>query len=110
MSKLPNAAALPALALDATARPRMYRQIYDGVRDLVLSGRLKPGQPLPSSRAFAAERGISRNTVVAAFEQLAVEGFVESRVGDATRIAAGPARVTPRGAPTKPRALRRPRY
>jgi GntR family transcriptional regulator / MocR family aminotransferase len=90
MSKSPNAVAIPGLALDAPSSLPMYRRIYDGIRALVLDGRLQPGQALPSSRSLAAERGISRNTVVAAFEQLAAEGFLITRVGDATRVAAGP--------------------
>src|SRR5450755_2154305 len=110
MPKLPNASALPALALDAASPAPLFRQIYAGVRDLILSGRLKPGQALPSTRAFAAERGISRNTVVAAFEQLCVEGYVESRVGDATRVAAGSDRTARRDLPQTRRAPRRPRY
>ena len=88
----------------------MYRRIYDGIRALVLAGRLQPGQPLPSSRSLAAERGISRNTVVAAFEQLAAEGYLETRVGDATRVAAGRVGGARIQTLARPPMRRRPRF
>src|SRR5262249_42941350 len=62
------------------------RQIYLQVRSAVLSGALKPGADLPSSRAMAASLGVARGSVVAAFEQLATEGIVESRQGSSTRV------------------------
>ena len=44
-----------------------YKQIYDGYRAAILSGRLRPGERLPSTRALAAELNISRLPVVNAF-------------------------------------------
>lgn len=66
----------------------LQRQLYDAVRDGVLSGTLCPGLPLPSSRHLAQSLGVGRNTVIAAYEQLLSEGFLESRVGAGTRVAA----------------------
>jgi GntR family transcriptional regulator / MocR family aminotransferase len=66
-----------------------YRQIYEGYRAAVLSGRLRPGQRLPSSRALAAELGISRLPVLTAFEQLVQEGYIEGRVGSGTYVRDG---------------------
>jgi GntR family transcriptional regulator/MocR family aminotransferase len=43
------------------------------LRDAIRSGRLAPGSRLPSSRALAADLGISRGTVSAAFDQLVAE-------------------------------------
>src|SRR5688572_8431007 len=63
-----------------------YRQIYDGYRDAILTGRLRPGERLPSTRALAAELGISRLPVVNAFEQLLHEGYVEGRAGSGTYV------------------------
>ncbi|HEY5093963.1 MAG TPA: PLP-dependent aminotransferase family protein [Candidatus Eremiobacteraceae bacterium] len=110
MSKSPNAVAIPGLVLEGRSPLPMYRRIYDGIRALVLDGRLQPGQALPSSRSLAAERGISRNTVVAAFEQLAAEGFLVTRVGDATRVAPGRKGGAPSHGSTHPRIGRRPRF
>jgi GntR family transcriptional regulator/MocR family aminotransferase len=66
----------------------LQRQLYDAVRDGVLSGTLCPGLALPSSRNLAHNLGVGRNTVIAAYEQLLSEGFLESRVGAGTRVAA----------------------
>src|SRR5688572_19106046 len=63
-----------------------YRQIYDGYRDAILSGRLRPGERLPSTRALATELGISRLPVVVAFEQLLHEGYVEGKGGSGTYV------------------------
>ena len=48
----------------------------------IARGRLEPGERLSSSRTLAAELGVNRNTIVAAFEVLRVEGWIE---GDSTR-------------------------
>src|SRR5581483_1570303 len=53
----------------------------------ILGGRLRPGARLPSTRALAVQLGIARNTVLAAFEQLTAEGYVERRVGAGTTVA-----------------------
>src|SRR5262245_7733642 len=65
----------------------LYRQIYDGYRMAVLSGRLRPGQRLPSTRALAAELEISRLPALSAFEQLLHEGYIEGKVGAGTYVA-----------------------
>ncbi|MGT2512210.1 GntR family transcriptional regulator [Cupriavidus basilensis] len=45
------------------------------MRDAVARGELKPGEPLPSTRALAEALGVSRGTVVEAFDQLVAEGI-----------------------------------
>src|SRR5581483_7910871 len=74
---------LGTVALDPRASVPLHRQLYLALREGVLDGRLKPG-----ARVLAAELGVSRNTVLAAFEQLVAEGYLESRVGSGTRVAA----------------------
>ncbi len=71
----------PALAIDPAAERPLHRQIYFAVREAILEGRLKPGARLPASRTLARELGVSRNTVMAAFEQLRAEGYIDGRVG-----------------------------
>lgn len=71
---------------DADSATPYYRQIYDGYRGAILSGRLRPGERLPSTRAVAMELGISRLPVVNAFDQLLHEGYVEGRVGSGTYV------------------------
>jgi GntR family transcriptional regulator / MocR family aminotransferase len=61
-------------------------QLYLGLRQLCISGRLSPGSRLPSTRALGAALGVARGGVVVAYERLAAEGFVCSKVGAGTRV------------------------
>ncbi|HEY6747575.1 MAG TPA: GntR family transcriptional regulator, partial [Mycobacteriales bacterium] len=82
-------------------------QIYGQVRAMILDGRLPPGQALPASRDLAARIEVSRNTVAAAYDRLAAEGFVVGRVGAGTFVnAALPPSRPPQaaqGTPLRPR-------
>jgi GntR family transcriptional regulator / MocR family aminotransferase len=71
----------PAVAVDRRLLLPLHRQIYDGYREAILDGRLRPGQRLPATRTLAQELRVSRIPVVTAFEQLVAEGYLESRVG-----------------------------
>src|SRR5687767_5748191 len=64
-----------------------YRALYEQLRTSILSGQLAAGTRLPPSRALAAETGVSRNTVLAAFEQLRCEGYITGRQGSGTYVA-----------------------
>ena len=78
MSPHPTAAAPDLLvALDPASPRPLYQQLYDGLRDEILTGRLSPGTRLPSSRMLAAGLQVGRNTVMLAFEQLRAEGYVQ---------------------------------
>lgn len=66
----------------------LYQQVYKSIRRGVLTGRLKPGTKLPSSRDLSEELRVSRNTVVQAYEQLLAEGYIEGRLGWGTFVAA----------------------
>lgn len=74
-----------ALPLDSSAP--LYQQLYEEVRCLILSGQLSAGTRLPSTRALADELAVSRGTVVAAFEQLLAEGYIEGRARAGTYVA-----------------------
>lgn len=78
---------LGTISLDKRAGVPLHRQIFEALREAVLTGRLKPGSRLPSTRALAAELGVARNTVITAFEQLVAEGYLSARVGSGTRVA-----------------------
>src|SRR3954467_1901627 len=65
----------------------LHRQLYEGLRRLVLDGRLEPGAQLPSTRRLAGELGLSRMTIVQAFEQLMAEGYLTGKVGAGTFVA-----------------------
>jgi GntR family transcriptional regulator/MocR family aminotransferase len=75
------------IALTRDVNATLQEQIYRQVRDGILAGSLGPGLKLPSSRDMANELAVSRNTVALAFDWLASEGYVESRVGAGTFVA-----------------------
>ncbi len=58
-----------------------YAQLTRALKQAILSGRCAPSTRLPATRTLARELDLSRNTVLAAYEQLAAEGFIEGRVG-----------------------------
>jgi GntR family transcriptional regulator/MocR family aminotransferase len=76
-----------ALGLERGSGVPLHRQLYEGLREAILAGRIRPGGRLPSTRALAEDLGASRNTVLAAFGQLLAEGYVEGRVGAGTTVA-----------------------
>jgi hypothetical protein len=60
--------ALLTLPLDAAEGKPLFRQLYEGLRQSILDGRLKPGVRLPATRSLAGELGVSRNTVLNAYK------------------------------------------
>lgn len=97
---------LYAWQLDRASRTPLSRQIYMQVRSAVLSGALRAGTRVPSSRAMAAQLGVARASVVSAYEQLLAEGYVESRRGSGTFISGEVAGLATRRR-RAPRAIRR---
>lgn len=79
-------ATLPTIVLDPCAAVALYQQLYEGLRTVILNGSLPAGTQLPATRMLARELGVSRNTVVNAFEQLSAEGYVEGKVGSGTYV------------------------
>lgn len=72
---------LLGVGIDPTGAEPVYIQLYSQIRMLILSRVLVPGARLPSSRMVAAELSVSRATVVAAYDQLAGEGYIAGRAG-----------------------------
>ncbi len=93
-----TAPVLLPLALEADGGGPLHRQVYRELARLILAGRLAAGSRLPSSRDLARELGVARNTVLAALDQLASEGYVEGRRGSGTYVAADLPDKTPLGA------------
>src|SRR6476646_9589904 len=75
------------LTLRENSREPMHRQLYRELREAVLTGRLPPGSRLPSTRSIASDLGVSRNTVMGAFDQLLAEGYLQGKVGSGTYVA-----------------------
>ena len=64
----------------------LHRQLYEALRRAILDGKLAAGERVPSSRELTQDLGLSRNTVVAALNQLSVEGYLVSRTGSGTFV------------------------
>lgn len=67
----------------------IYVQLVDQVRHAIEVGSLVAGERLPTVRALAGDLGVAPNTVVKAYGELQREGFIESRPGVGTVVAAG---------------------
>ncbi len=74
------------LGLEDSSPVPLYVQLYEGLREAILGGRLRAGVRLPSTRGLSAELGVSRNTVMNAYDQLQSEGYLEGRVGYGTCV------------------------
>ena len=85
----PTLAVLPEflIPLDSTAAEPLYRQVYRGLRDGILEGRLGAGTRIPSTRRLAQQLRVSRSTVLVAFDQLVAEGYVVGSVGSGSYVA-----------------------
>lgn len=67
------------LNLDNSSSKNLYLQIYNLIKTDIMSGALEEGTKLPSLRKLAEGNGVSVTTVESAYEQLLVEGYIESR-------------------------------
>ncbi|WP_106397990.1 MocR-like pyridoxine biosynthesis transcription factor PdxR [Actinocorallia populi] len=74
------------LHLDRDASEALNVQLSRALRELMRAGVLTPGERMPSSRALAAELGLSRTVVTEAYQQLYAEGWLEGRHGSGTFV------------------------
>lgn len=72
--------------LDPSSATPLYKQLYEAVRSEIKSGRLQAGDSLPSTRTFARELDLSRNTVNHALDKLEAEGYVEKKPRSGTYV------------------------
>lgn len=75
------------LELDRNRPASLTQQLYDQLVSRILSGELRAGMRLPSSRALAGELRVARNVVIEVFEQLQAEGYLDARRGSGTFVA-----------------------
>ncbi|MEU6082483.1 PLP-dependent aminotransferase family protein [Streptomyces sp. NPDC047108] len=99
LARLLRSQTLTARETAAGRRPPAYRALADGVRLLVLEGRVPVAARLPAERELAGALSLSRTTVASAYEALRGEGFLESRRG------AGSWTAVPAGSPLPTRGL-----
>ncbi|MYN26428.1 MocR-like pyridoxine biosynthesis transcription factor PdxR [Duganella levis] len=85
----PTSDLLAAALAQSGFHPRLpqQRRLYEAAKAAIHQQRLGAGGKLPSSRDLARDLGMARNTVIAAFEQLAAEGYVVSSRGSGTYVA-----------------------
>jgi GntR family transcriptional regulator/MocR family aminotransferase len=78
---------LTGIAPVAETERSVTRRICKAIKAQIGAGRFGLGARLPSTRSLAAEWGVSRTTVTAAYEQLIAEGYLETRRGARARVA-----------------------
>lgn len=65
--------------LDKKAKNPLYVQLYEYIKKEIISGQIDPGTKLPSIRNLSSYLNISKTTIETAYQQLYVEGYIESR-------------------------------
>ena len=75
------------LSVNPNDKTPIYRQLYDQIAAEVLSGLLKPGEPLPPIRTVSKELGVSMITVRSAWDALERDGFLVTRTGSGCFVA-----------------------
>jgi GntR family transcriptional regulator/MocR family aminotransferase len=93
------------LRVDRTRPEPLREQLETAFREAIRTGRLTTGERIPSSRVLARDLGISRGLVTECYAQLQAEGYLVTRGGSATRVAAAARPSTPgasRGPATAP--------
>ncbi|HSH02670.1 MAG TPA: PLP-dependent aminotransferase family protein [Anaerolineae bacterium] len=78
---------IPSIILNPQTDIPLYQQLYQQIKNAILTGQLLPQTALPPTRQLAAQLNIGRNTVIAAYQQLTIEGFTYSQTGSGTYIA-----------------------
>jgi GntR family transcriptional regulator/MocR family aminotransferase len=73
--------------LELDGEGTLHQQAYRALRRAILGGTLRGGTRLPATRGLARELGVSRNTLLHAYEQLRDEGYVVARTGSGTTVA-----------------------
>lgn len=103
------------LQLQADSRESLQAQLFGQFVRQIGDGRLKPGMRIPATRQLAVDLGISRNTVLLAYERLLAEGYVQMRGPHGTFVVEhggavpGPPRAPGQGAAAGERAPAPPR-
>jgi GntR family transcriptional regulator/MocR family aminotransferase len=86
------------IQLDKRPGTPVYRLVAEKLTELIITGRLAPGSPLPPSRELARMLGVSRETVVRGYEELITQDYAESRSTNGTFV-----KQAPSGKPTEER-------
>ena len=96
---------LLTIALDPRRDSPMFVQLSEALANDIRIGRLKPGDPLPGTRALATRLRVHRNTIIAGYRELMAQGLVQARRGGGTFVA-DEALTTLQALDRSPRAVR----
>ena len=96
-------------ALDARRGTPMFVQLSEALANDIRTGRLKPGDALPGTRALATRLRVHRNTIIAGYKELMAQGLVEARRGGGTFVS-GEALSTLQDLDGSPPVSRAPTY
>jgi DNA-binding GntR family transcriptional regulator len=80
---------VPPIALDHASAMPLHKQIHGQIAEAIRSGAIPGGARLPSSRVWARLLGVSRNTVLAAFDELAADDLLRGERGAGMRVRTG---------------------
>jgi GntR family transcriptional regulator len=83
-----------AFRLDPHSGVPVYRQMIDQVQGAIAMGVLRPGDQLPTVRMVAVELAINPNTVMRAYRELEIRGFLDTQQGTGTFVADRPDGIT----------------
>ncbi len=76
------------ISFDTSSDRSLQTQLFEQIRGMIVKGRLKASDPIPGSRELSEQLGVSRNTVMLAYERLLAEGYIESRHSVGTFVSA----------------------
>jgi GntR family transcriptional regulator len=83
------------LSIDPRDATPIYAQLERGLRAAIATGRLTPGEQLPTVRQLAVELRVNANTVARVYAELERAGVIETRRGVGSFISASPAQAHP---------------
>ncbi|ADJ27711.1 PLP-dependent aminotransferase family protein [Nitrosococcus watsonii] len=74
------------LKLERQSKQTLQNQLFEQIRSLILSGKLKPGTLMPATRSLSEQLGVSRNTVLLAYDRLIAEDYLQTQEAVGTYV------------------------
>jgi GntR family transcriptional regulator / MocR family aminotransferase len=86
MGKITPQILVTFISVDKKQGKTIHHQLYEQLKNGIYAGMLRPGDRMPSTRELGKELKVSRNGVLQVFEQLMMEGFLETKTGSGTFV------------------------